>query len=232
MHPSQAGLFRKAIAVLVSAAFTGALMVYTGMANLDLLRATYPNPGFYMFGLLCLEGGIVYWEAQFFIHLSGIHKAMAAFMMVVDLLISCTGFVYETESVTHSMGTIQLPPVVAIVAFAVVVNVGMALNSHLIPAWGGSPTTVAGPAPVRIVESARPGAMKQLAAGAVAPLMERGQAYLQAREDSRKAAHQAAHKLVADYLEEHPDASIEEIRKLTKLSRQTIIDHRREILGQ
>ena len=145
------------------------------------------------------------------------------------MLMSCSGFVLETENVTNQANALPLPSVLILIAFAVVFNVSMAMICHLVP----SPEEIPGPyQPRTIVESEGPGSAKQLAAGVVAPLMERGQAYLQAREDFRKASHQAARKLVGDYLEEHPDASIEEIRKETKLSRQTIIDHRREILGQ
>lgn len=133
MHPSQMSGFRKTIIALITISFAGALLVFTANANLDLLKAIYPNPQFYMFGLLALEGGTVYWTGYYLLHLSGVHKALAVFSLAVDAILSGTGFFYEMERTTNAVGTISLPPVITIVGFAVVFNVAMAIISHLIP---------------------------------------------------------------------------------------------------
>jgi hypothetical protein len=139
--------FRKTILALLTISFAGALLIFTAQANLDLLKAIYPNPQFYMFGLLALEGGTVYWTGYYLLHVSGIHKALAVFSLAVDAILSGTGFFYEMERTTNSVGTVSLPPVITIVGFAVVFNVAMAIISHLIPAGAGSTPSTPPPAP-------------------------------------------------------------------------------------
>lgn len=133
MHPSQMSGFRKTIIACLTIAFAGTLLIFTGLANLALLKSIYPDPQFYMFGLLALEGGTVYWTGYYLLHPSGTHKGLAIFALAVDATLSGTGFFYEMENVTNSVGTISLPPVITIVAFAVVFNVAMAIISHLLP---------------------------------------------------------------------------------------------------
>lgn len=134
MHPSQMGPFRKTLLVIMTLGFTGALLIFTGQANLDLLKSVYPNPQFYMFGLLCLEGGILYWMGYYLLHLSGVHKAIALAALTIDAMFSGVGFFYEMESVTKSLGTVSLPPIIVIIGACVCFNVAMSIISHLIPA--------------------------------------------------------------------------------------------------
>jgi hypothetical protein len=141
MHPSQMGAFRKTIIACLTITFAGALLIFTAQANLDLLKAIYPDPQFYMFGLLALEGGTVYWTGYYLLHPGGSHKALAVFSLAVDAFLSGTGFFYEMERTTNSVGTVSLPPVITIVGFAVVFNVAMAILSHLIPSGAGSSPT-------------------------------------------------------------------------------------------
>lgn len=144
MHPSQASAFRKTVIALLSIMFGGALLIFTSLANLDLLKTVYPDPRFYMFGLLALEGGAVFWIAQFLLNLHGVHKALAVFSLAIDMLFSSVGFFYEMESTTSQVGTVALPPVIVIVAGAVLFNVIMVTISHLITA-STSPAIVARP---------------------------------------------------------------------------------------
>lgn len=46
---------------------------------------------------------------------------------------SGTGFFYNMERVTHSVGTVALPPVIVVIWFAVVFNVAFTLLCKLIP---------------------------------------------------------------------------------------------------
>jgi hypothetical protein len=86
-----------------------------------------------MFGLLALEGGVVYWTGYYLLHASGVHKGLAVIALSIDALLSGIGFFYEMETMTHSVGTVQLPPIIVVVAGAVLFNVAMSLLSHLIP---------------------------------------------------------------------------------------------------
>jgi hypothetical protein len=210
MHPSQMSSFRKTIIALITIAFAGTLLVFTANANLDLLKSIYPNPQFYMFGLLALEGGTVYWTGYYLLHLSGVHKGLAVFSLAIDAALSGTGFFYEMERTTSSVGTISLPPVIAIVGFAVVFNVAMAIISHLIPSGAGS----SGPRPKeeplsyvreerptrqleqRSRESDGPGLLKSAAANVVAAgqdIMELAREKRQARKEAQEEAVSLSH---------------------------------------
>jgi hypothetical protein len=133
MHPSQMSGFRKTIIAAITIMFAGALLVFTAQANIDLLTSVYPDPRFVMFGLLALEGGVVYWTGYYLLHASGVHKGLAVIALAIDALLSGIGFFYEMENVTNSVGTIKLPPVIIVVAAAVLFNVAMSIISHLIP---------------------------------------------------------------------------------------------------
>lgn len=138
MHPSQMSGFRKTIIACLTVMFAGALLVFTAQANIDLLNSVYPDQRFVMFGLLALEGGVVYWTGYYLLHASGIHKGLAVIALAIDALLSGVGFFYEMENVTKSVGTVQLPPVIVVVAAAVLFNVAMSILSHLIPSVPGS----------------------------------------------------------------------------------------------
>lgn len=161
------GRFRKGIIALITIMFSGALMVFTAQANLDLLKSVYPNPQFYMFGLLALEGGIVFWVGYYLLHLNGTHKAIAVISLAIDAILSGVGFFYEMENTTKAVGTVSLPPVIVIVAFAVVFNVGMAIICHLIPSQASDSYVVQSPVPTRVVEAA-PSPTPQLVPAATA----------------------------------------------------------------
>lgn len=132
MHPSQMSGFRKTIIAGITILFAGALLVFTAQANIDLLTTVYPDPRFVMFGILALEGGVIYWTGYYLLHPNGIHKAIAVLALAIDAVLSGIGFFYEMEQKTNSVGTIQLPPVIVIVAGAVAFNVFMSILSHLI----------------------------------------------------------------------------------------------------
>lgn len=134
MHPSQMSGFRKTVIAALTIMFAGALLVFTAQANIDLLTTVYPDQRFVMFGLLALEGGVVYWTGYYLLHASGIHKGLAVIALSIDALLSGIGFFYEMEQVTKSVGTVQLPPIIVVVAGAVLFNVAMSIISHLIPA--------------------------------------------------------------------------------------------------
>jgi len=207
MHPSQLSGFRKTIIVCLTIAFAGALLIFTAMANLNLLKSVYPDPQFYMFGLLALEGGVVYWTGYYLLHLAGIHKGIAVIALAVDAFLSGTGFFYEMETMTGKIGTITLPPVIVIVAFAVLFNVAMALISHLVP-MSGSGVQPKGESAAAYADGYQqrslaqtatidkgPGLLSNAAASALATgmdLKEQAKEKLAARKESRAQAKAAA----------------------------------------
>ena len=148
MHPSQMSAFRKVIIGFILIGFTGALLVYTAMANLELLKSVYPDPQFYMFGLLSLEGGVAVWLGLFMLFLDGTRKGLCLIALVIDVLISGTGFFYEMEMKTHAVGTVSLPPVIIIIAFSVLFNGGMGILCKLL-----QPAIYPAPPPARVKES-------------------------------------------------------------------------------
>ena len=125
---------RKTIFILISLAFTGGLLLYTAQANLDLLTQTYPNPKFVIFGMLALEGGVLYWTGAYLLHWTGTHKGIAVVMIAVDAIFSLTGFFIEMSNYNASHSYLgQIPSVVVIVAGDVALNVGMGIIIHLLP---------------------------------------------------------------------------------------------------
>ncbi len=68
---------RKTVIVILSILFTGALLLYTAQANLDLLTQVSPNPQFVGFAMVALEGGVLYWTGYYLLHWHGIHKGIA-----------------------------------------------------------------------------------------------------------------------------------------------------------
>ncbi len=129
---------RKTVIVILSILFTGALLLYTAQANLDLLSQVSPNPQFVGFAMIELEGGVIYWIAYYLLHWNGIHKGIAICMIFVDFLFSVTGFFVDTNEVAskHNMGTSLadwFPRVILFVAADIVVNVGVGIIIHLLP---------------------------------------------------------------------------------------------------
>jgi hypothetical protein len=125
---------RKTVFIFISLLFTGGLLVYTGLANLDLLTRVYPNSRFVIFGMLALEGGVIYWIVTYLLHWTGQHKGIAVCMIGIDALFSGMGFFYDIslQSGSHAfMG--QLPPVVVLISLDVVFNVAVGIVAHLLP---------------------------------------------------------------------------------------------------
>ncbi len=83
---------RKTVIVILSILFTGALLLYTAQANLDLLTQVSPNPQFVGFAMVALEGGVLYWTGYYLLHWHGIHKGIAMVMIFICFLFSMVGF--------------------------------------------------------------------------------------------------------------------------------------------
>ncbi len=132
MNPVEASRMRKALIVIISIAFTGALLIYTAQANLDLLQKIYVNPQYVIFGMLALEGGVVYWLGYYLLHWNGTHKAIALVMAVIDFILSMIGFFMDGNVNTGSQIHTALPPVLIVMSFDVMLNVGMGLLVHFL----------------------------------------------------------------------------------------------------
>jgi hypothetical protein len=131
--------FQKTIIVLVSLIFTGGLLVYTGNANLDLLSRVYPNPNFVGFGMLSLEGGVIYWTGYYLLHWAGNHKGVAVVMVVLDFLLSMVGFFMDINlGAGGAVKTDLFPPTIIVLSADIAVNVGMGILVHFLPT-GESP---------------------------------------------------------------------------------------------
>jgi hypothetical protein len=131
--------FQKTIIVLVSLIFTGGLLVYTGNANLDLLSRVYPNPNFVGFGMLSLEGGVIYWAGYYLLHWAGNHKGVAVVMVVLDFLLSMVGFFMDINlGAGGAVKTDLFPPTIIVLSADIAVNVGMGILVHFLPT-GESP---------------------------------------------------------------------------------------------
>lgn len=139
------GLFRKTLITIMSVAFTGVLLVYTGIANLNLLTTTYPDPQFVMFGMVALEGGVLYWTGYYLLHKHGVHKGIAVSMAVVDFIFSMVGFFLDINLHAHNIVQNTLPPVVIVMAIDVALNVGMGILVHFM--GHGQPTVQPMPQP-------------------------------------------------------------------------------------
>ncbi len=136
---------RKTIIAFISILFTGALLLYTVQANLDLLVKVSPNPQFVGFALLTVEGGVLYWLAYYLVHWNGVHKGIAVCMIFVDFLFAMTGFFVDENSVAveHGLGTnlsVWFPHVILIVTLDITIIVFMGILIHLLP--GKSTTTI------------------------------------------------------------------------------------------
>lgn len=109
-----------------------ALLLFTAIANLNLLMSVYPDPQFVGFGLLALEGGTLGWTIVYFLTSPQAHKGLCVVGIVVDTLISFVGFMYEMAAKTHTTFPFQ-PPVIYVVGIAVVFNISLGLCYKLIP---------------------------------------------------------------------------------------------------
>lgn len=147
MNQQDLGLFRKTLITIMSVAFTGVLLVYTGIANLNLLTTTYPDPQFVMFGMVALEGGVLYWTGYYLLHRHGVHKAIAVSMAVVDFVFSMVGFFLDINLHTGNVVRTALPPVVIVMAIDVAINVGFGILVHFM-SHGGHPTVQPMPQPL------------------------------------------------------------------------------------
>ena len=129
---------RKTVIVILSILFTGALLLYTAQANLDLLTQVSPNPQFVGFAMVALEGGVLYWTGYYLLHWHGIHKGIAMVMIFICFLFSMVGFFVDSNLVAmrHSLGTSLaewFPHVILLVGADICLNVGMGIIVHLIP---------------------------------------------------------------------------------------------------
>lgn len=126
----QQSSMRKPLIVLISIVFTGALLFYTANANLNLLQQLYPDPQYVAFGMIALEGGVIYWLGYYLLHWDNNHKAIALVMTVIDFAISMLGFFMDLN--LHSGNAIKtaLPPALIVMTFDIILNVGVGLLVH------------------------------------------------------------------------------------------------------
>lgn len=187
MHPSQMSPFRKTLLWLLAIAFGGSLMIYTGMQNLELLKSVNDDPNFYMFGLLALEGGIVFWTGYYLLHPSGRHKGMSVFAIVVDSIMSGTGFFYNMERITHAVGTFALPPVIVVIWFAVVFNIAFIMLCKLIPSPSADFPTYAEQARLERPRNEGPNPFLVMGQGAVASLQNKAEQAIETHNQRKQA---------------------------------------------
>lgn len=135
MQQQQVGPGR-VVGMFVIGAFCLGLLIYTAMGNLALLTHVYPDPQFVGFGLLSLDGGVVAWTILAFLtRKDTAHFGIVLLGLAVDSLLSCTGFMYELSARTGEGLPVQLP-VIYVIGFAVVFNIGAALVYKLLPMLG------------------------------------------------------------------------------------------------
>ena len=105
---------RKPLIVIMSIIFTGALLIYTAQANLNLLQQVYVNPQYVIFGMLALEGGVLYWLGYYLLHWNANHKAIALTMVVIDFILSMIGFFMDLNLRTGDQIKTALPPILIV----------------------------------------------------------------------------------------------------------------------
>ena len=123
---------RKPLIVIMSIIFTGALLIYTAQANLNLLQQVYVNPQYVIFGMLALEGGVLYWLGYYLLHWNANHKAIALTMVVIDFILSMIGFFMDLNLRTGDQIKTALPPILIVMTFDVIINVGVGLLIHFL----------------------------------------------------------------------------------------------------
>lgn len=131
--------FRKALIIIVSVIFTGALLIYTAMANLNLLQQIYPDPQYVMFGLFALEGGVIYWFGYYLLHIDGSHKAIALVACFLDFVISMVGFFMDLNLHSGNAVRTALPPSLMVMTADIILNVGVGLLVHFLNHSGTRP---------------------------------------------------------------------------------------------
>ncbi len=136
---------RKPLIVIMSIIFTGALLIYTAQANLNLLQQVYVNPQYVIFGMLALEGGVVYWLGYYLLHWNNNHKAIALTMVIIDFILSMIGFFMDLNLRTGDQIKTALPPILIVMTFDVIINVGVGLLIHFLQ--HGSESAIQSPPP-------------------------------------------------------------------------------------
>ena len=136
---------RKPLIVIMSIIFTGALLIYTAQANLNLLQQVYVNPQYVIFGMLALEGGVLYWLGYYLLHWNANHKAIALTMVVIDFILSMIGFFMDLNLRTGDQIKTALPPILIVMTFDVIINVGVGLLIHFLA--HGSESAIQSPPP-------------------------------------------------------------------------------------
>lgn len=153
---------RKPLIVIMSIIFTGALLIYTAQANLNLLQQVYVNPQYVIFGMLALEGGVLYWLGYYLLHWNANHKAIALTMVVIDFILSMIGFFMDLNLRTGDQIKTALPPILIVMTFDVIINVGVGLLIHFLS--HGQEAALPAPAPrERIAQPKEEPASKRLA---------------------------------------------------------------------
>lgn len=121
------------VAYFIIALFALGLLIYTAIGNLALLQRVYPDPQFVGFGLLALDGGIVVWTVlSFLTRKDSSHFGICLVGLGVDTLLSFTSFMYELAFKTGSSLPVSVP-VIYVIGFSVIFNVGAGLCYKLIP---------------------------------------------------------------------------------------------------
>lgn len=153
---------RKPLIVIMSIIFTGALLVYTGQANLNLLEQIYINPQYVAFGMLALEGGVLYWLGYYLLHWDANHKALALTMTVIDFILSMVGFFLDLNLHTGDQVKTALPPVLVVMSIDVMLNVGVGLLIHFL-SHGSEPAVQTPPPRPQVAQPKEEPASKRLA---------------------------------------------------------------------
>lgn len=153
---------RKPLIIIMSIIFTGALLIYTAQANLNLLQQVYVNPQYVIFGMLALEGGVLYWLGYYLLHWNANHKAIALTMVVIDFILSMIGFFMDLNLRTGDQIKTALPPVLVVMSIDVMLNVGVGLLIHFL-SHGTEPAVQAPPPRQQIAQPKEEPASKSLA---------------------------------------------------------------------
>lgn len=125
---------RRIVGTFIIGAFSFALLVFTGIANLALLTGIYPDPQYVGFGMLAFEGGILVWTIVYFITENSGHRGICVVGIGVDTLISFTGFMYEMSKTTGIGLPIKLG-VIFVLGGAVLFNISLCLIYKIVPSY-------------------------------------------------------------------------------------------------
>lgn len=125
---------RRVVGTFLIGAFSFALLIFTGIANLALLTSIYPDPQYVGFGMLAFEGGILVWTITYFVTVNSGHKGICVIGIGVDTLISFVGFMYEMSKTTGIALPIRLG-VIFVIGGAVLFNISLGLLYKLVPTY-------------------------------------------------------------------------------------------------